>query len=207
MSQLIFTADPLTTATAGAYEYDGKVPYMTAQASQRGLLPSAQYFRLNTDLAGTNTATTQNVFGVGVTLSTSTTYAFEYTVVFTKSAGTTSHSFGIGFGGTATLNNILYGGPFNNSGSAFTSGVASTPSTIASSTTSNINLFSGGTSAGRYVEVYIKGTLAVNLGGTFIPQYTLSAAPGGAYSTLTGSYFLIYPIGSSSGNINVGTWA
>lgn len=207
MSQLIFTADPLTTATAGAYEYDGKVPYMTAQASQRGLLPSAQYFRLNTDLAGTNTATTQNAFGVGVTLSTSTTYAIEYTAVFTKSAGTTSHNFGISFGGTATLNNIYYGGSWNNTNTAFTSGVNTGANTFASNVTTNINLITGSTAAGRFIEIYLKGTLAVNLGGTLIPQYTLSAAPGGAYSTLTGSYFLIYPIGSSSGNINVGTWA
>lgn len=207
MSQLIFTADPLTTATAGAYEYDGKVPYMTAQASQRGLLPAAQCFRLVSDLAGTNTATTQNAFGVGVTLSTSTAYVFEYTVIFTKSAGTTSHSFGVGFGGTATLNTLLYGGAWNNTNTAFTSGVGTGANSFSSNTTSNINLITGSTSAGRYLELYFKGSLTVNLGGTFIPQYTLSAAPGGAYSTLAGSYFLIYPIGSSSGNINVGTWA
>jgi hypothetical protein len=50
--------------------------------------------------------------------------------------------------------------------------------------------------------------LRVTTGGTFIPQYSLSAAPGGAYSTLSNSYMLIYPINNtSSGTVNVGTWA
>lgn len=47
----------------------------------------------------------------------------------------------------------------------------------------------------------------INAGGTFIPQYQLSAAPGGAYTTAIGSYFLIYPIGAAGNNTNIGTWA
>jgi len=35
----------------------------------------------------------------------------------------------------------------------------------------------------------------------------LSAAPGGAYTTAIGSYFLIYPISASGANVSVGTWA
>ena len=49
--------------------------------------------------------------------------------------------------------------------------------------------------------------LSVNAGGTFIPQYSLSAAPGGAYTSQPGSYFLIYPVGASGANVSVGTWA
>jgi hypothetical protein len=35
----------------------------------------------------------------------------------------------------------------------------------------------------------------------------LSAAPGGAYSTVAGGYMLIYPISASGANTNVGSWA
>jgi hypothetical protein len=51
------------------------------------------------------------------------------------------------------------------------------------------------------------GTVSVNAGGTFIPQYTLSTAPGGAYTTAIGSYLSIWPIGAAGANTSVGTWA
>ena len=53
----------------------------------------------------------------------------------------------------------------------------------------------------------IKGTVSINAGGTFIPQYALSAAPGGAYSTAIGSYIRINPLSASGAATNVGTWA
>jgi hypothetical protein len=51
------------------------------------------------------------------------------------------------------------------------------------------------------------GTVSINAGGTFIPQYTLSAAPGGAYSTASGSYIRINPLSASGAATNVGTWS
>ena len=62
-------------------------------------------------------------------------------------------------------------------------------------------------SAAYYIGIVVRGTVSINAGGTFIPQYTLSAAPGGAYTTIAGSYVCFYPIGSSGANISVGTWA
>jgi hypothetical protein len=63
------------------------------------------------------------------------------------------------------------------------------------------------TSATFFSMVRVEGTVSVNAGGTFIPQYSLSAAPGGAYTTQIGSYFLIYPISAAGSNTSVGTWA
>ena len=63
------------------------------------------------------------------------------------------------------------------------------------------------TSANETLAVQIQGTVSVNAGGTFIPQYILSAAPGGAYSVLGGSSFTIWPIGASGANTSVGPWA
>ena len=53
----------------------------------------------------------------------------------------------------------------------------------------------------------LKGTLQVTTTGTFIPQVTFSAAPGGTSTVTGGAYFKIYPIGSNVGNTSIGTWA
>ena len=204
----------LTTAVAGAMEYDGKVFYATPQGTQRGVVPGAQFFRLNAGLAGADVNTAQNVFGVGVTLSGSTVYAFEAEYILTKTTGSTSHTIGLGFGGTATVNNILYtthnvynnaAGGLNN---AISSGTIVLTSCIINQTTNTTGLStSSSTNTTIQQRFAIKGTISVNAGGTFIPQYTCSAAPGGAYTTAAGSYFLIYPIGASGANVSVGTWA
>lgn len=197
----------LTTATAGAMEYDGRVIYATPQGTQRGVVPGAQFFRLDSGLVGANATGAQNIFGVGVTLSASTVYAFEYYFISSKSAGTTSHNFQSGFGGTATINNILYGGLYNGVALVFTSGSLGNAVTFDSNTTTATNVNTGINTAAYSHRMLLRGTVSVNAGGTFIPQYTLSAAPGGAYTTQAGSYFLIYPIGASGANTSVGTWA
>ena len=197
----------LTTATAGAIEYDGKVFYGTPQGAQRGVIPGMQFFRLESNLAGANATGAQNTFGVSVTLSTSTIYAFETYFIFSKTAGATSHAVSLGFGGSATVNNILYGGLQLGLSSSFSSGASSPSGTFDSATASATQLVSGIASAAYSLRLYLRGTVSINGGGTFTPQYTLSAAPGGAYSTMANSYFLIYPIGASGSNVNVGTWA
>lgn len=197
----------LTTATAGAIEYDGKVFYGTPQSTQRGVIPGMQFFRLNADLAGANVATVQSVFNVSVTLSTSTVYAFEAMYYFNKTAGATSHTLGIGFGGSATLNSILYGGISFDGSTVLPTRANSGTSQIASASATNLAITGAIASAASTSFSSIKGIASINGGGTFTPQYTLSAAPGGAYSTMANSYFLIYPIGASGSNVNVGTWA
>ena len=203
---LDFTAGTLvTTPIAGGFEYDGKLPYFTPQGTQRGLMPAGQFYRLNTANVGANVNTAQSIFGVSATLSASTVYAFEGFVMYIKAAGTTGHTVGLGFGGTATVNNAAFGGISSASG--------------ASSNPINTNVFCGFTqslantafttsltSSGVWHSVRFWGTVSVNAAGTFIPQYTLSAAPGGAYTVQIGSYINIYPVGASGANTSVGSW-
>ena len=203
----VLNADTLGTAVAGAFDYDGKVFYATPQGTQRGVVPGAQFFRLDSALAGANVNTAQSVFGVGVTLSANTVYAFEAIYAFSKSAGTTAHTLGIGFGGSATLNNIGYEINGSESVASFTSRINNTTSELYITSSANTTLTTSNTSAALFVFNALRGTVSINAGGTFIPQYTLSAAPGGAYTTAAGSYFLIYPIGASGANTSVGTWA
>jgi hypothetical protein len=209
VAPLSFTSGTnLTSATAGAFEYDGTSFYGTPIGAQRGIVPGMQYFRLNSSLAGANSTATQSIFGVGVTLSSNTVYEFEAMYAWTKTAGTTSHTVSFLFGGTATINNIYYtintGGDsvsgqngyfLDTSSIMFGSPVATAKSIGSFSTLVQNRGFS------------FRGTVSVNAGGTFIPQYVLSAAPGGAYTVLAGSFFLIYPIGAAGANTSVGTWA
>jgi len=195
---LLTSGTNLTAAVAGSIEYDGKVMYATPQGTQRGVIPEAQFFRLNADLAGANVSTAQNIFGVGVTLSSSTVYEFEFSFGLSKTAGSTARTTGLSFAGTATVNNIGYSVfTRNNAGleAVFVSAVSNTTVTLSTGVITETAVFSG------------RGTISVNAGGTFIPQYTLSAAPGGAYSTVAGSYFMIYPVGASGANTSVGAWA
>jgi hypothetical protein len=196
----------VTTPIAGGFEYDGKLPYFTPQGTQRGIIPAGQYYRLNTANVGANVNTAQSIFGVSATLSASTVYAFEGFVMYIKSAGTTSHTVSLGFGGTATVNNAAFGGvssasagssaPINtNVFCGFTQSLAATAFTT------------GLTNANIWHSVRFWGTVSVNAAGTFIPQYTLSAAPGGAYTVQIGSYINIYPVGASGSNVSVGSWA
>lgn len=196
----------LTTPEVGAVEYDGKVLYTTPGG--RGVSPSMMLYRLNSGLAGSNVNTAQSLLGVGVTLAASTVYAFDSYYVLQKTAGTTSHTIGIGFGGSATLNNLNYGSLWTRENSAATSSSMVTFSAFHAFSTSaaNLVLTTAITSAAQTFVNRIAGTVSINAGGTFIPQYTLSSAPGGAYTTVAGSYFAIWPIGAAGTNTSVGPW-
>jgi hypothetical protein len=96
----------------------------------------------------------------------------------------------LGFDGSATL-------PTTGNGLRFSASASATSQTFSGSVSS----------AAETLLATVKGIVSINGGGTFTPQYTLSAAPGGAYSTMANSYFLIYPIGASGANTSVGAWA
>jgi len=195
----------LTSATAGALEYDGKVIYSTPTA--RGVSPSMMTYRLDAFLAGANSTATQKVFGVGVTLAASTVYAFNALYLFNKSTGAFSHYFSLSFGGTATVNNIQYQGLYNREGLTPTSDYISSAGSIFAQSKTAFQAVSTIASSSQTVQFILNGTVSINGSGTFIPEYTLSAAPGAAYSTLAGSAFYIWPIGAAGANTSVGPWA
>lgn len=141
----------------------------------------------------------------GVNLTSATVYAFECKYFMKKTVGTTGHTIGFSFGGNATLNNLVYGGQtvLNGSNAApvstnnFVGWAESNANTV---WTTNI------TSAGAWIMATLEGTVSILAGGTFIPAYTLSAAPGGAYLAAAGTYFNIYPISASGANTVIGSW-
>ena len=208
MSIFALTSETLSSpAAAGQIEYTSPIFAGTPIGTQRGIVPTQQYYRLDSAVVGSNVNTAQSIFGVGVTLSASTVYEFEIVSAFSKTAGTTSHTFATNFGGTATLNNIAY----------YNIGKSNATSLVTVSTSDTVQVFgqtasavviTGAISTATFTMVVVmKGTVSVNAGGTFIPQYTLSAAPGGAYTTQIGSYIRINPLSASGAATNVGTWA
>ena len=208
MSILVLTSDTLIgTPATGNIEYSSPIFTGTPIGTQRGIVPTQQYYRLDSSLAGANSTSAQNIFGVGVTLSASTVYEFEIFAIFTKSAGTTSHNFQFNFGGTATINNIGYSVITAYNSGTIPAQITSTLFGLVSNATTATTAINNITGAAVFHADTIKGTVSVNAGGTFIPQYTLSAAPGGAYSTVAGSYIRIAPVGASGSNTSVGAWA
>ena len=187
----------------------GNIPQAVTAGLGTTVLPGEMIYRLDSGLAGSNATGNQKVFGVGVTLAGSTVYQFEGVFAFSKSAGTTSHTFGLSFGGTATLNNIAYqlNGQMNATGFTVTTTAIANILPWFIQTASNTPFTSAITTAAESVMLLVKGTVSVSSGGTFIPQYALSAAPGGAYTTAAGSYFKLSPMGASGANIVAGNWA
>ena len=200
----------LNTATAGGLEYNNNAIYFTSTGTQRGVIPARQMFVLNTAYAGASSTANQSFFGLtnGVTLATNTVYAFEAFYALSKTAGTTSHSFSLlANNGTATFTNIQYHNLIKYNTTSFVT-VPATDSYSAFILTSNPTaILTTLTSATASLAILQKGILAVNVGGTFLPQYTLSAAPGGGYTTQVGSYMHIYPIAEGTANVNIGTWS
>ena len=203
------TTQVLGTATAGRMEYDGRVPYFTPLGTQRGVVPGMQYYRLENDFVGANQTTAQSWFNgtanLAVTLSSSTVYAFEALYYHYKGSSSTSNNIRSQFGGTATINNILY--------QVFIIGTSGTPPVFdttpygAMATSTGVTQITSAQTTAMYRAFRMSGTVSVNAGGTFIPQYSFSTAPGAGFTTGAGSYFLIYPIGVSGSNTSVGTWA
>jgi len=173
--------------------------------SATGIVPGYQYYELNTGYVGSNVATAQSALGVGVTLASSTIYEFEYNYAISKTAGATSHSISILFGGTATINNIGYTALAVYNSSPLSDRAA--PNMMYIQSTSSAGTSNAIATATTGSIVFAKGIVSINVGGTFIPQYILSAAPGGAYTTQIGSYMKITPLGASGANVNIGSWA
>lgn len=203
LAPLDFTSGTnLTTPFAGAMEYDGKVPYFTPQGTQRGVVPGMQFYRLNAGYDFTSGTTSAALYGVGVTLSSSTVYAFEGLFALYRATSTTGVCR-LNFAGTATLNNILY-----QTSSVFDPGtipLVDSNNNIAIINTAAVTAFTISASVNT-ITAFISGTVSINAGGTFIPQYSQSVS-GGTTTNQAGSYFRIYPIGAAGSNTSVGTWA
>lgn len=222
IAPLLFTSGTnLTTATAGALEFDGNAFYATAVASSRQQLNAEQFVVATADSATYNntlldastaapvfTTTTSGTAAGAVTLVAGKTYFFEFMYNLTNT-GTTSHTWATLFAGSATFTKANYAV----SGVSF--GTASTPATgglqgfISSTTMSTpVVVTAASTSATEQVQVTGFGTFIIANAGTIIPSMKASARPGASGTpgviVLAGSFFRIWEMSSTAA---VGNWS
>ena len=202
---LEFSSGPFTTESpSGAFEYNGQIFTSTPLAFKRGLSPSTM-LRYNTGTTSISNATgLQNWLGtVNLAVAALTAYKFIGRFRMFRTAGTTSHTVNLGFGGSATLTAIDYtvlattntGNILGAAQMQYLSSAASTAVTAASIIATENN----------YIR--IEGVVRISAAGTFIPQVAFSAAPGGAGTIAAGAYFEMTPIGVNDAIINIGDWA
>lgn len=185
----------LTTAEAGAEEYDGKAFYQTCVAGTRQVVDTEQFLSLSATQSATNGLSAQTWFpGGGATsfnLAAATSYFFEG--ILHLAHGATTHTTALNFAGAATITSIKYNFLIA-SVTENTAGVAPLMGTVNQAASTVLNATSGATGT----QIWIKGIVRINAAGTFIPQFTWSAAPGVTTQVLLNSFFRIWPVGSNT---------
>jgi hypothetical protein len=190
----------LTTATAGAMEYDGTVFYATPTASQRGVIMAEQIILLQAAYTLTSQTAAQALFntpaGGQVTLTTGT---YEFECFYSLSAmSSTSGSFGFALGGTATKTQFFWSLAQKGAAAAATATATQSTYNVAANTT----LATASVNTVGYAN--ISGIINVSASGTVIPQVSLGVAAAAVVGI--GAYFRIRPIGSTTVT-SVGNWS
>jgi hypothetical protein len=150
---------------------------------------------INATQTGTNGTGVQNWFPTGPDLrpAANTTYRMTGLLATNRSAGATSHTTSLLFAGTATVTSIQYLA----SSKGDTDAIAAGSGTISRVATATV-VKAASTSTTESMSINIDGIVRINAGGTFIPQFQYSAAPGGAPTIQANSYFRMEPLGSGS---------
>lgn len=155
------------------------------------------------NFTGTNVNTAQPVFNTTedvITLPGTTSFHMQG-CWHIETTGTNSHTIAIGFGGTATLTSIGYSCDATNAATEVLG--AGSRIWIATATATVV---SAALASATHHTILIDGVVRTNAGGTFIPQYTWSAAPGVAGTTLANSYLMLTPFGLNT-RAAIGPWA
>lgn len=159
---------------------------------------------LSADVAGADSLAAQPWFPVagGVTVLANTTYLMRGLLATTRAAGAVSHTTGLLFAGTATLTGIQYEAIANTGDVDTLVAATRTISRVATNTT----VKAASTAATEAISIEVIGIVRVNAGGTFIPQFIYSAAPGGAPTVKSNSFFRLDVLGTGAFT-TLGTWA
>lgn len=169
------------------------------------IAPAKLISALTADFTGADVNTAQPVFGTtqdALTVEASTSYRFRAEYVITRAAGTTSHTTGVLFGGTATFTSIDGVARASNP----TGNVLGAASDIQITAATETVVTAANTSATENVRITLDGIMRINGAGTIIPQFKFSAAPGGAPTVKRNSFFECWPIGTNT-VATVGGWA
>jgi hypothetical protein len=192
----------LTTAELGAVEFDAGLTFITPEAGNRAQVMVAHHVYQDADYTGSNGNTAQKIFDEStngaITLPSGGKYLLDM-VFHIDTTGTTSHDFRFALnGGTMTFSKVQY--------LAFSTlvatEIASTPA-LGWYVGSSEKILAGAAASATHHTVLVRGFIQVNAGGTFIPTYRWSAAPGVAGVTAEGSQMRLTPVGPTT----VGNWS
>jgi hypothetical protein len=197
----------MTTAGAGAFEYDGVTFYGTPTASNRGVLNTSHFMCLAVDYLANDSATAQKVFNLGtgaagaITLPASTAYFMEATYYITRAVGSNSHNLSTLFAVSSALTGITYTAETTSTAGNILGAVSRIYATGAGA----VAVTAANTDANENITVVIRGIVRTNGATTFTPQIKYDSAPGGSPTVLTNSYIRLTPIGTNAVTF-VGNW-
>ena len=195
-----YTLHKVTLRAGEALEYlDGVGWYLLATATTPVLIKV-----ISADETGQNVNTAQPWFPTagGVTVAADTTYRMTGSFHSTRAAGSTSHTTGFGFGGTATLTSLK---SWFQAGEGDVATLADSDIILAENAT-NLQVKAASTSTTEVIKLTVDGIVRVNAAGTLIPQFTYSSAPGGAPTIKANTYFRLEYLGTGSFT-TTGTWS
>lgn len=170
---------------------------VVGSGTRRSFNETVANISLTANQTGTDTASAQVWFPgggpTGISLRDSSTYEFEGLLMFSRTAGTNSHTVGMNFSGTAGISNIAYEYDAAGADSTVFNGTQNTVSGYVE-TASNQTVFGiPSTSANQVISIKVRGIVrTTGTPGTFIPNFQYSAAPGGAPTIRRNSYFRVW---------------
>lgn len=191
----------LTTAEAGAVEYDGKTVFITPEASNRGVAPAVHYITLVSDYTTVSGSTAlQKLFNSttngALTVGGSTTYFFECDFTL-ATLSATSGTFSFGLLGTATYTRVKYWAFAKKA----TAGASAPLYTVGTAATATALVTANTTTSG---SATLRGKLVIGNGGTIIPAFAISQAS--AAVVQADSSFRIWAAGTNT-EVEIGNWS
>lgn len=188
----------LTTAAAGAMEYDGTVAYFSPAASSRGVA-LAEYVEI---MSGTKTLVSQT--GAQAILNGTTngavtlpigTYEFECFASLTALSAT-SGAFGFALGGTKTSTEAWW--------AVANKATLATPAAPQGTFNTAANVLIATATTATVGYLYIKGIIRVTVSGTVIPQISQTTAAAAVVGV--NSFACFRCIGNGTA-VSVGNWS
>ena len=199
----------LTTAEAGAVEYNGTAGFLTQQATTgRGMLLAPQIVRINTARTkATNNTTLQAIFDTAndvINLTANTLYYFRGVYIMSTSAAATATGITTGFLFSNAQQDIGY----RVLSHAQATGTAQT--SIYNTVATAVTVTPTATAAASFV-IEVEGWFKSNAttGGTFTPAFAQSVVGTTVAPTASANtWFMLYPMSATVTETNIaGNWA
>lgn len=192
-----------TSTTSGAVPSSGGgiFKFLRSDASWFTPIGFFKVLAANESVTDGNTAQPWFPTAGGVTVPDDTTFYMRGRLVLID-VGANARTIALSFGGTATISAIDYYA-LQDDGTALDAVGTLNDTTFVTAATATLV---SGSDTTATINITIDGIMRVSDGGTIIPQFTWSAAPGGTPLVKRNSFIFLTPIGSDTVS-SQGTWA